>query len=49
MESCGGDKEGYVGHLFRFAHLQEIMIGAYHVIMNSLTDLLSFVGTELCN
>ena len=49
MESCGGDKEGCVGHLFPFAPLQVMTIGAYHVVKNSLTDLLSHIGTELCN
>ena len=49
MESHGGDKEDYVDHLFPFAPLQLMMIGAYHVLLNSLTDLLSLVGTELCN
>ena len=49
LESCGGDKEGCVGHLLPTAPLQVMMIGAYHVVINSLTDLLSHVGTELCN
>ena len=49
MESCEADEEGCVGHLFPFAPLQVMMIGAYHAVINSLTDLLSHVGTELCN
>ena len=49
LESFGGDKEGCVGHLLPIAPLQVMMIGAYHVVINSLTDLLSHVGTELCN
>ena len=49
MESCGGDKEGCVGHLLPFTPVQVLMIRAYHVVINSLAELLSHVDTELCN
>ena len=38
-----------LGHLFPLVPLQVMMIGANLVVVNSLTDLLSHVGTELCN